>query len=106
MSRNAVFFDIDGTLIPGTSCEKVFVKYLMDTGILRFGDIFRFINGILANLPKGCKRAVRENRYYLKGKEVDMIVETARKVFDERLDSLVTEAARERINRHRKNGDR
>lgn len=66
MSRWAVF-DVDGTLLPGDSMEKRFLKHLLRSGTLPFRNLFFFIFGSFIQSIQGQGLdAFKNNKIYLK----------------------------------------
>ncbi len=65
--RPAAVFDLDGTLLPGTSAERLLVPYLVRAGLVGARQLAAALEAF-ATLPvRGYHRAVRANKRYLRG---------------------------------------
>ena len=62
-----VFVDIDGTIVRGTSCEKLFIPYLMGKGKLGFRQFFHFAWFALRHFPKYGFKVYKRDKAYLTG---------------------------------------
>lgn len=68
--KPAAVFDLDGTLIRGTSAERLLVPYLVRRGVVGWRQLGRAL-AVAATLPAvGRTRAMRSNKRYLAGVEV------------------------------------
>ena len=65
--RKLAVFDLDGTLLPGTTSERELFHYLRQQGILKLRHFARFGLGILHYALRGSFRLAFRNKYYLKG---------------------------------------
>ena len=85
--RPAAVFDLDGTLIRGTSAERLLVPFLLRRGVLgprQLGAAF----ATAAMLPVvGRTAALRRNKRYLAGLDVDSIREHVQDFLSEVLES-------------------
>ncbi len=59
------FFDIDGTLIPHTSCESLFIKYLLINCKIPIKNIFLTLVDLIKNIDN-LDRNIHDNKFYLK----------------------------------------
>ena len=85
MARWAVF-DIDGTLIPGLSMEKEFLRYLLAGRLLPAGNLVRFgVRGLIGVLGRGWEEAAKVNKSYLRGFRVRDVDEYAEACFRMRI---------------------
>lgn len=92
------FFDLDGTLAPGPwSCEQAFVLRLLARR--RLGP--RQLLAGLAFLPRG-----RSNKAYLAGLAPEEVEAWAEAFIEERPFSALRASVLERLERHRRAGDR
>lgn len=98
-------FDIDGTLLPGTSCERLFFNYLIDQRILTFRNLFHFgIKGLML-LPKGRAFALKANKGYLRGMSIEQITKIGKLFFDSVVIERLSKKGIRRLNEHRDNGE-
>ena len=66
-------FDVDRTLIVGTSGEIQLVRFLRQKRILPFTNFIRSFLWMVRKLPRGLGEAVLRNKLYLYGLEVAMV---------------------------------
>lgn len=100
----ATFFDIDYTIIPCTSMERVFFKYLMARGYIKWGNLFRTASFILRHISDMSGIAMRSKRPYLMGKPVAKTEVLANNCFNEAIFPLISKKAIETIKWHREAG--
>jgi HAD superfamily hydrolase (TIGR01490 family) len=101
-----ILFDIDGTVLPGTSCERLFVHYLILHGILGPSNLIYFcIRGILLFF-KGPVHSLKANKGYLRGFTTERISTIGREFFASEVASRISKAAIERINELKRKGER
>jgi HAD superfamily hydrolase (TIGR01490 family) len=99
-------FDIDGTMLPGTSCERLFFQYLIDQRILSFLNLFHFILRGLFLMPRGRTFALKANKGYLRGMRFDKVAEIGREFFAKQVARRISTVGIERLNEHRGKGER
>jgi HAD superfamily hydrolase (TIGR01490 family) len=104
--RNVIIFDIDGTVLPGTSCERLFVPYLIHRGILSPSNFIHFCIRGVALLRRGPIYSLKANKGYLKGFSVERISAIGQEFFTSEIVSRISKAAIERINDHKRRGER
>lgn len=76
--RPGAVFDLDGTLLPGTSAERLLVPYLVRRGFVGARQLARFVGRALSFPLRGRAEALRRNKRYLVGlavEGVDALVE-------------------------------
>jgi HAD superfamily hydrolase (TIGR01490 family) len=101
-----IIFDIDGTVLPGTSCERLFFRYLVHNGIIGPAQFINFgIRGIML-LPRGFAYPLKANKGYLRGFSTDYISRIAKEFFEREVAPRISKAAIERINDHKRRGER
>ncbi len=93
MSRPGAVLDLDGTLLPATSAERLFVRHLGEQGLLGRRQLAAFLS-VAATLPvRGRTRALRANKRYLTGLEETVILAEAERfvtgVLEARLDAYL-----------------
>ena len=71
--RPGAVFDLDGTLVLGTSAERLLVPFLWQRGLLGWPQISAAL-ALAATLPlRGRTHALRRNKRYLRGLSVDAV---------------------------------
>jgi len=66
-------FDLDRTIIKGTSAEFILIRYMKERGMISYKNILNMFLFLFKNFRKGVNYAVFRNRAYLKGlKEEDV----------------------------------
>jgi len=60
-------FDIDGTLLPGTSVEGLFFRQLLRAGQVRWNNLLRMLRHFLRNFPGGATPSIRYNKWFYAG---------------------------------------
>jgi HAD superfamily hydrolase (TIGR01490 family) len=96
-----IVFDIDGTLLPGTSCERLFVRYLIDRKILRLRNLYSFIRRGLVLIPRGRYHVLSANKGYLRGFEADYMTRIGEEFFSERVIERISKKGINRLEEHR-----
>jgi len=104
-TRLAVF-DVDGTLLPGTSCERLFFHYLIDNKLLRFRDLFHFGLRGLALLPRGRSYALKANKGYLRGHSYSRMIAIGKEFFAGRVAGRLSGKGIIRLDEHKEKGHR
>lgn len=103
----AAFFDIDRTIIRGTSMERVFFfRYLLTKGHIKVMDVLRTGAFILRHLSDTSGLAMRSKRPYLRRKSVDLMTALATQCFNEAILPLVSGEAVAAIRSHKDAGHR
>ena len=98
------FFDIDHTIICGTSMERAFLKYLFKSRYIKVSDILRTAVFICRHLFDSSGISIRSRRPYLQGKSVAVIESLAAQCFKKSILPLISRDAMETIRRHKKAG--
>ncbi|MCK4349249.1 MAG: HAD-IB family hydrolase [Candidatus Krumholzibacteria bacterium] len=106
MKKTIAAFDIDGTILPRNSAERIFIKYLVNKGELRIADAVRYMMQLLMRLPRGWTDATKGNKSYLKGKSANRIDSLAEECFHEEIAPRISDRAREKIEEHRSRGEK
>jgi HAD superfamily hydrolase (TIGR01490 family) len=101
-----VIFDVDGTLIKGTSCEKLFFHYLLDKKKLRIKHLISFGLRSIALIPSGKSHIIKANKGYLRGFEVDYIYKLGKEHFSNYVKNRISKKGIDKIREHKKNGER
>ena len=101
-----IVFDVDGTLLPGTSCERLFFRHLIKTGRIGPGGWFGLAVRALALSRYGRSFVLKANKGYLRGFEWRDIERVGKRFFDTTVAGKISRKAISCIDRHRQNGDR
>ena len=102
--EKVAIFDIDGTLIKDCSSERMFFRYLLEEKIITYWDLFRYVRVFLGKLFTFKGIYVRRNKFYIKGKRYDLIVDKARKCFNERIAKYISKDGVNEIKRLKESG--
>lgn len=105
MKKTIAAFDIDGTILPRKSAERIFIRYLAVRRELHITDAVRYAMCLLAGLPRGWIRATKGNKSYLKGKSASRIDSLAEECFGEEIVPRISDRVREKIEERRSRGE-
>lgn len=97
-------FDVDRTLIIGTSVEIQLVRFLVRKKLLPSANLMRALYWIPRLMRKGLKEAVLRNKFYLYGLDVRMIHSLLPEFFECRLNPLLSRKMTARMDRLKKEG--
>ncbi len=98
----AAIFDLDGTLLPGTSAEKEFIRFALQTGKQTTPETIRAFLSWVVRIPT---RGVQSNKTYFGGVEMDLLAEMAEAFCGQRLTRRIPTQAKRLIAAHRAAGD-
>jgi len=101
-----IVFDIDGTLLPGTSTERLFSRYLRRNRIADFGHLFNFIIKGLTLAPKGKAFMIKANKGYLRGFAPESIDEIGTEFFNSHIEHRISKKGFTRLTEHKMRGHR
>jgi len=104
MSR-LVLFDIDGTLVPGSSSESRFARYLWQKGALGVRQLLAYAWFCLRYLPRYGRHVLQKNKAYLSGHSDTDIDAHARTFVDTVLLPSLYAPAVARLRAHQAAGD-
>jgi putative phosphoserine phosphatase / 1-acylglycerol-3-phosphate O-acyltransferase len=102
--RKAAIFDLDGTLIPNASAERVLFTHLLQNGTLGPFSIVRILWGLI-RAHGNLHRLFLERKVYLRGKPVEKISEVTGKYFEGHARRMVFPAMLDVIEEHRQKGE-
>ena len=98
-------FDVDGTLLPGTSMEMIFVNELLKRRTIHFMTIAAYAFSIIKTVARReGMGAIHRKKGYLKGLDAQQIVYESRKIFQHRIISRLSQKGIEEIKKHREMG--
>lgn len=98
-SRIAAIFDVDGTLIAGTSMEQLFIRFLWRRGELGWIDLFGLAGGA-ANAIAAGRSPINANKAYLRGKDSVRTRQLAHECFDREIAPRLLPNAIDRLRWH------
>ena len=104
MKKTIAAFDIDGTILPGDSTERIFIRYLIGRRELHIADAVRYGTRCLIRLPRGWIGATKGNKTYLRDKSTVRLDGLAEECFHEEIAPRISDRAREKIDQHRSSG--
>ena len=101
----AAVFDVDRTLIPATTTERIFIRYLLRRRVLSVRAVLNTLRVVLKNLRYATPyEAIRRQRAYLSGLPYDMMSAFARRCFETEIRPRLSQAGLEAIRRHKAQG--
>ena len=101
-----VVFDVDGTLLPGTSCERLFFKHLAKKKIIGLRNFINFALRGIALSPKGKAYIFSANKGYLGGFSVKYMDKIGIDFFKSHIANKISKGGTIKLNEHKNNGDR
>ncbi|MDQ3928011.1 MAG: haloacid dehalogenase-like hydrolase [Chloroflexota bacterium] len=103
----AAVFDVDRTLVPVTTTERIFIRYLLRRGVLRWNALLAITLLVLRSLPARVSpfEAMRRERAYLAGQPYAKIRRLAHDCFDTGIKPRISRAGLEAISEHKAKGE-
>lgn len=101
-----VFMDVDGTLVKGTSCERLFLPYLSQHGLFGPRQLAAFALFTARWFCRDREDILKVNKAYLAGLPVDRVEQAARDFTRQVLLRAIDEDIAARIKAHIAAGDR
>ena len=98
----AALFDLDGTLLPGTSAEREFIRFALTTGKQTAPGAIRVFLSWIVHIPT---RGLQSNKTYFGGIEMDLFAEAAETFCRQQLTHHIPDQAQRLIAAHRAAGD-
>ena len=95
---NAALFDLDGTLLPGTSAEREFIRFALKTGKQTSPEAIRAFLSWFVRIPT---RGIQSNKTYFGGVEMNLLAETAETCCQQHLTRRIPDQAKRLIAAHR-----
>jgi len=102
----AAVLDLDHTLVPRTSLERMFVQYLWDRGGLGFRDVLRSIRSFLIESHGSFSVRLKTNKSYLAGRPARAMEQLAGAFVADRVRPAVSPKALSAVESHRRQGHR
>ena len=101
--RRLALFDLDGTLIAGSS-ERRFLRWLLEQGELRPWPVLRALGVALWRLPRGRTAAFKANKAIYRGQPAAWMEELAERFVGEELRWRLRQPLLDRLEAHRDEG--
>ncbi|HEY0069049.1 MAG TPA: HAD-IB family hydrolase [Chloroflexia bacterium] len=103
----AAVFDVDRTLVPVTTTERIFIRYLFRHGVLRWQALFGTARLVLKSLPKRVSpfEAIRRERAYLAGQPYEKMRRMAHDCFEAGIKPRISRAGLDAIKEHKAKGE-
>ncbi len=102
----AAVFDLDYTLIPRTSLERMFIRRLWERGDLKAGDLYRFMIAVLLREQGPLSQRIKTNKEYLAGKSIEETAGLAESFYQEVVRKVLSKKALAALEDHRQTGRR
>lgn len=100
----AAVFDVDRTLLPRTTAERLFVRLLWREGELGWRQALAGLLFTLRHPGRSLVAEWRVERPYLRGKEQQRVAALARRCFEEEIRPRLAARGLERLRRHQGDG--
>lgn len=103
----AAVFDVDRTLVPVTTTERIFIRYLLRHGNLRMKALLGTALLVLKSLPARVSpfEAIRRERAYLAGQPYEKMRKMAHDCFEAGIKPRISRAGLEAIKEHKAKGE-
>lgn len=105
MGKATAIFDVDRTILAGTSTERLFFRYLFTRGELDVSGLLFFFWQFLLHLRRPEWRVIKSNKGYLKNLSVKEIEAGAPVFFDRAIRPRLVPGVTARIEKHLQNGE-
>ena len=103
----AAVFDVDRTLVPITTTERLFIRYLLRTHVIGWSVTVKtalFVMGSIARQHITPFEAVRRQRAYLRGLSFTKMQQAAQQCFESEIKPRLSPAGLEAIEEHKAQG--
>ena len=104
MSEYAAFFDVDKTLVPRRTMERMFLPFLLERRYLRLRDLARYIGFAARNISDLDGDLIHRNKYHFKYKDPWELKQLAAECFQSRILPLLSEKGRRAVEEHKRAG--
>ncbi len=102
--KRIAVFDVDRTLIRGTSAEIQLIRFLRESGLLPFSNYMSMFFGGIKRLPYGFNEAFLRNKLYLNGISTETISSLIPHFFEERIRPRISKKATDMMHELKKDG--
>ena len=101
----AAVFDVDRTLVPVTTTERIFIRYLLRKRVLGPGAVLRTVAFMARNVTKASPlEAIRRERAYLAGQPYEKMRRLAKACFESDIVPRLSKAGLEAVRAHKAQG--
>lgn len=101
----AAVFDVDRTLIPVTTTERIFIRFLARKKVIGPTVALRTVWYIIRALPVSPFESIRRQRAYLNGLDYEKTRRLARQCFEEDIKPRLSKAGLEALREHKARGE-
>lgn len=106
LSLVAAVFDVDRTLVPVTTTERIFIRFLLRRGVLRLNAVARTTLFILRSIPRASPfESIRRQRAYLAGQPYERMRRLAHVCFETDIKPRISQAGLEAVREHKARGE-
>ena len=101
----AAFFDVDRTLLPGNTMERLFLRHLIYGGHMSLASLISHLTYGFRNMRRGEQsEAWHQNKRYLRHLEPELLECLAAECFTKRILPLISPVGREKLVEHQVKG--
>ncbi len=100
----AAVFDVDRTLLPDTTAERLFLSYLIKERVIGARALIETLRFVAVRGRNSPIRSVRRHRPYLRGTHVELVSELGARCFEEKIRPRLSSKGIERVQRHLQDG--
>jgi len=100
----AAVFDVDRTLLPDTTAERLFLGFLIKERVLGMRAVLETVRFTAVRGRNNPLMAIRRHRPYLRGARVEQISELGARCFEETIRPRLAGRGIERVQRHLRDG--
>ena len=105
VTKTAAFFDVDRTLLPGHTMERLFVRHLWRHGYLGIRALWRHIlHAVSRSKRVATKRSWNEYKGYLRDLKPEELQPLAEQCFNECILPRISQTGRKKVQEHQKAG--
>jgi putative phosphoserine phosphatase/1-acylglycerol-3-phosphate O-acyltransferase len=100
----AAVFDVDRTLLPDTTAERLFLSYLVKERAVGARALFETLRFMAVKGRTNPVMATRRHRPYLRGARVELITDLGARCFEEKIRPRISRRGVERVQHHLRDG--
>jgi HAD superfamily phosphoserine phosphatase-like hydrolase len=98
-------FDVDGTLLPGTSMEMIFINELLKQRKIHFTTMAAFVFSIIKTVARReGMGAIHRNKGYLKGLDAKQITAESENIFQHRIVNRLSQKGIDEVKKYKDMG--
>ncbi len=98
------FFDVDNTLVPGSSIEERFFFHLLKHQFIGFGEVIKSLIYLLRHMPPISRQPLREYKLYLEGLRPSKIEPLAKEFVEKTIVPCLSTKAVNTLKEHQQDG--